>query len=49
MASAAAEDRVWMAIANDSDDEHMANDEFDDFAISEDDIFFSDEESKEEI
>ena len=49
MASAAAEDGVWMAIVNNSDDEHMADDEFDDFTISEDDIFFSDKESKEEI
>ena len=29
--------------------EHMADDEFDDFTISEDDISFSDEESEEEI
>ena len=38
-----------MAAVNDSDDENMANDEFDDFTISEDDMFFSEEEHEEGI
>ena len=40
---------VWMAAVNDSNDENMANDKFDDFTISEDDMFFSEEEDKEGI
>ena len=48
-ASAAAEDGVWMAIVNNSNDEHMADNEFNNFTISEDDISFSDKESEEEI
>ena len=38
---------VWMAITNDSEDKCMADDKFDDFTISEEDLFFSDEENKE--
>jgi hypothetical protein len=48
-ASAAVEEGVWMAMVNDSDDEHMADDQFNNFTISEDDIFFSEEEEEEEI
>ena len=44
--STVVEEGVWMAIANDSGDEHMADDEFNNFTILEDDIFFSDEENK---
>ena len=44
-ANAAEEEGVWMAVASDSDNECMADDEFDDFEISEDDLFFFDEES----
>ena len=49
MASAVVEEGVWMVVANDSGDKHMANDEFNDFTISEDNLFFSEEENKEEI
>ena len=42
------EDGVWMAIASDSDDESMANDEFEDFTISDNDIFFFEEEESNE-
>jgi hypothetical protein len=48
MASTAVEEGVWMAVVNNSNDKHMANDEFNDFTISEDNIFFS-EEKEEEI
>lgn len=34
------EEGVWMAVVNNSGDEEMANDEFGDFKISEDDLFF---------
>ena len=43
------EEGVWMAAVNDSNDENMADDEFNDFTISEDDMVFSEEEDKEGI
>ena len=46
-ASAVVEEGVWMAITNDSEDEHMANSEFDNFTISEEDLLFSDEGNEE--
>ena len=49
MASVVVEGGVWIAAVNNSDDENMANDKFDDLTISEDDMFFSEEEDKEEI
>jgi hypothetical protein len=49
MASAATEERIWMAMVNNSDDEHMADNEFNNFTILKNDIFFSEEENKEEI
>ena len=44
------EEGVWMAIANDSGDEEMADNEFEDFTISNDDLFFfqDDEDSEED-
>ena len=39
-----AEDGVWMAVANASEDEDMANTEFEDFTIAEDELFFEDED-----
>ena len=44
------EEGVWMAVANDSGDEEMANNEFEDFTISNDDLFFfqDDMDSEEE-
>ena len=38
------EDGVWMAIASNSDDEEMADNKFDDFEVSEDDLFISEGE-----
>ena len=35
---------VWMAITNDSGDEQMADNKFDDFTISEEELFFKDED-----
>ena len=43
------EEGVWMAAVNDSDDENMADDEFNNFVISEDNMFFSEEKDEEEI
>ena len=43
-ASAVAEEGVWMAIANDSGDEQMADNKFDNFTISEDKLFFEDKD-----
>ena len=37
------EDGIWMAIASNSDDEKMADNEFDDFEVSDDDLFISEE------
>jgi hypothetical protein len=45
MASAVVEGGVWMAIASYSGDEQMANNKFDDFTISENDLFFFEEEN----
>ena len=42
------EDGVWMAIANNSGDEDMADNEFDDFTISDDDLFFFEDEDEDE-
>ena len=44
VASTAEEDGVWMAMANNSDDENMADSEFDDFTVSEEELFFEDDE-----
>ena len=33
---------VWMAVVSNSDNENMADNEFDDFTISDDDLFFED-------
>ena len=44
VASTAEEDSVWMAMANNSDDENMANSEFNDFTVSEEDLFFKKDE-----
>jgi hypothetical protein len=41
------EDGVWMAIANNSGDEDMADNKFDDFTISDDDLFFFEDEDKD--
>ena len=48
-ASVVVEEGVWMAAVNDSDDENMADNKFDNLTISEDDMFFSEEEDKEGI
>ena len=48
-ASAVAEEGVWMAIASDSGDEDMADNEFGDFTISEDDLFFFEEDEENEV
>ena len=40
------EEGVWMAAVNDSDDENMADNKFDNFTISEDDMFFSEEDEE---
>ena len=49
VANTVTEDGVWMAIADISEDESMewANNEFDDFAISDDELFFEDEDEEE--
>ena len=44
VASTAEEDSVWMAMANNSDDENMANSEFDDFTVLEEELFFKEDE-----
>lgn len=44
MASTVVEERVWMVIASDSGDEQMVNNEFDDFTISEEKLFYEDED-----
>ena len=49
MAGVVVEEGVWMAAVNNSNDKNMADNEFDDFTISEDDMFFSEEENKEGI
>ena len=49
MASVVVEEGVWMAAVNDSNDENMADDKFNDFTISEDNMFFSEEEDEEGI
>jgi hypothetical protein len=46
-ASAVVEEGVWMAIASNSGNKHMANDEFDNFTISENDLFSFEEENNE--
>jgi hypothetical protein len=38
-----------MAMVNNSDDEHMADDEFNDFTISKDNIFFSEEKKRRNL
>ena len=43
------EDGVWMAIANNSDDEEMADDEFNDFEISDDDLFIFEESENSKV
>jgi hypothetical protein len=45
-ASPVAEEGVWMAITSNSDNGHMANNKFNDFTISEDNLFFSEEENE---
>ena len=47
LANTADEDGVWMAATNDSDDKCMADDEFDDFEISEEELFFFEEDNNE--
>ena len=47
-ANTADEEGVWMAVAKDSDDENMADDEFEDFVISTDDLFYFDEVDSDE-
>ena len=42
------EDGVWMAVAEASDDEDMADSEFDDFAISDDELFFFEDENEDD-
>ena len=49
MAGVVVEEGVWMAAVNDFNDKNMANNKFDDFTISEDDMFFSEEEDEEGI
>ena len=44
VASTAEEDGVWMAMANNSDDENMADSECDDFTVSEEELFFEEDE-----
>lgn len=48
MASDVVEEGVWMAVASDSGDEHMVDNEFDDFIISDDDLSIFEEELNEE-
>ena len=42
-------DSVWMAIANDSGDEYTADNEFDNIILTDDDVFFFDEENEREV
>ena len=42
-------DSVWMAIANDSGDEYTADNEFDDFILMDNNVFFFDEENEREV
>ena len=44
IASVVVEGGVWMAIANDSGDEQMADNKFDNFTISEEELLFEDED-----
>ena len=45
LADTADKDGVWMAATNDSDDEHMADDEFNDLKISGEELFFFKEDN----
>ena len=44
LANTVVEDGVWMAVTNASDDEGMADTEFEDFTIAEDELFFEEDE-----
>jgi hypothetical protein len=46
--TASEEDGVWMAVTSDSNNENMADNEFDDFMVSDDDLFiYKDKYNKE--
>ena len=51
LANTTDEDGVWMAATNDSNNKHMADNEFDDFEISEEELFFFEDnnESNKEL
>ena len=48
LASTAEEDGVWMAMTSNSDDENMADSELDDFTVSENELFFFEDDSDDE-
>ena len=48
LASTAEEDGVWMAMTSNSDDKNMADSELDDFTVSENKLFFFEDDSDDE-
>ena len=48
LANTAEEDGVWMAMTSNSDDKNMANSELNDFTVSENELFFFEDNSDED-